>query len=178
MNKSAKLRIFIWIVFIVGGIVAGTATDIRLFGGYPRNFLFHALSFSAGAVLFIFVMRSSRHTGRVLAKFGREGDLPRMETNRLVKTDVYDCMRHPMHLGLLFFPLAIALLVGSLSFILFYAPLEMLIMVLMIKYIEEKEAIRKFGDEYRKYSAEVPFFNFSLNCLKKLVSAVGKSKNA
>jgi len=29
---------------------------------------------------------------------------PRLETNKLVSTGVYDCMRHPMHFGLLFFP--------------------------------------------------------------------------
>ena len=174
MNKSAKLRILLWLVFLGGGILAGILTDIRLFGGYFKGLLFHSLSFFFGIVLLNLVMRCSRHTGRILAKYGREGDIPRMETNRLVKLDVYSCMRHPMHLGLLFFPLSVAFLVGSLSFILIYAPLEMIIMVLMIKFVEEKEAIQKFGEEYLVYMSQVPMFNFSMKCLKMLISKVNK----
>jgi len=176
MKKSAKLRVFFWFFFLIGGLIAGVVTDIWMRGTYFKSWFFHGVSFFAGMGLLFLVMRASRHTGRILAKYGREGDIPRMETNRLVKVDVYGCMRHPMHLGLLFFPLSVALLIGSLSFIFFYAPLEIVIMVLMIKYIEEKEAIRKFGDEYRQYMTEVPFFNFSLACLKKLISSVEKNK--
>ncbi len=172
MSKSVKMRILLWIIFWAGGSFAGIYTDVWFWGSYSKGLLFHLLSFFSGIVLLNLIMRSSRHTGRILAKYGREGKIPRMETNRLVKIDVYGCMRHPMHLGLLFFPLSFALLIGSISFILLYAPLEMIVMVLMIRFFEEKEAIRKFGDEYRKYMTEVPFFNFSMRCLKKLISHV------
>ena len=175
MTRLVKMRIVFWLIFLAGGALAGVFTDIWLRGIYFKGFLFHATSFLLGIVLLNFVMRSSKHTGRILAKHGRKGNIPRMETNRLVKVDVYGCMRHPMHLGLLFFPLSLALIIGSISFVLFYAPLEMIIMVMMIKFLEEKEALKKFGDEYRKYMSEVPFFNLSLRCLKMLISPIEKN---
>ena len=79
-------------------------------------------------------------------------------------------MRHPMHFGLLFFPWSVALILGSPSFILFIAPLEMLFMVVMIKLMEEPEAIRKFGDGYREYQKRVPMFNLSPTCWRQILN--------
>ena len=122
-----------------------------------------------GGPLLWLVMRISRNTGRLLARLGREGDLPRLETNKLVTEGIYATMRHPMHFGLLFFPLAIALTLGSPSFILIIAPLEMLLMIAMIKLIEEPEAIRKFGDAYRDYQKRVPMFSLRPESLRQLL---------
>ena len=73
-----------------------------------------------------------------------------------------------MHLGLMLLPEGIAFLLNSFSYIFIYAPLNILIIFILIKKIEEPETIEKFGDEYIKYMKEVPFINLSLNCLKKL----------
>jgi protein-S-isoprenylcysteine O-methyltransferase Ste14 len=77
-------------------------------------------------------------------------------------------MRHPMHLGLFLFPLSFALLVGSISFIIIIVPFEILLMIIMIFTIEEPEAIKKFGQDYKDYRDKVPAFNLSYSCLKKL----------
>jgi len=121
------------------------------------------------------VIRISKNTGRTLAKYGRKGKIKRMETNVLVRHGVYKYMRHPMHLGLLFFPLSIAFLIGSPSFILIIAPAEMIMMLLLIKYFEEPEAIKKFGNEYLEYKNQVPWFCFNLLCLKELLKEVPKN---
>ena len=84
-------------------------------------------------------------------------------------------MRHPMHLGLLFFPLAFALIVGSPSFILVIAPAEALFMILMIALIEEPGAEKKFGKEYDKYKEEKAWFCFKKECLKELFKNVDKN---
>lgn len=162
------LRIIIWVVMLIGGGWLGFWLDGRWFHAWLVNPIFHVATLIVGALLLRLVMRSSRYTGRLLARMGREGDVPRMETNKLVTTGIYACMRHPMHLGLLFFPWSGALILGSLSFILFIAPLEMLFMVLMIKLVEEPEAIRKFGDAYREYQKRVPMFSLRLSCLRQL----------
>ena len=73
-----------------------------------------------------------------------------------------------MHFGLLFFPWAVALLLGSPFFILVLAPLEMLFMLAMIKLVEEPGAIRKFGDEYREYMRRVPMFSLRRECWRQL----------
>jgi protein-S-isoprenylcysteine O-methyltransferase Ste14 len=39
----------------------------------------------------------------------------------------------------------------------------------MIKWVEEREALAKFGDAYREYRQRVPFFNFRWACLKQLL---------
>ncbi len=74
-----------------------------------------------------------------------------------------------MNSGLMFFPLPLVLLIGSLTFIIIVAPLEMLFMVTMIRLVEEPEVIRKFGSDYRKYMMRMPMFNLRWECLKQLL---------
>lgn len=169
-----KNRIIIWIIFIVGGAIAGIFLDGILFKSIFTNLYFHLFTFIMGTLLLRAVMIISRNTGRTLAKFGRKGELPRMQTNKLVKDGIYKYMRHPMHLGLFFFPLSFALLIGSPSFILIISPLEIIFMIIMIKLIEEPEAIAKFGDKYREYMKNVPAFCFKVECLKMLLNPVEK----
>ena len=167
-------RLFVWFLFLVGGTILGIYLDMSLFPYMLKNIIWHLVSFVFGFALLKIVMTISRNTGRTLAKYGREGKLPRMETNRLVKSGIYSCMRHPMHLGLMLFPVAVAFLSGSISFILFIAPAEIIFMIIMIFSLEEPEAIRKFGQEYINYKKEVPAFNFSKTCLKMLFKKVEK----
>jgi len=111
------LRILIWVVMIMGGGALGVWLDWRWFHELFVNPVFHLATLVVGILLLRLVMRVSRFTGRLLARLGRDGELPRMDTNKLVTTGVYGCMRHPMHLGLLFFPMSVAWILGSPSFI-------------------------------------------------------------
>ncbi len=164
------LRMLIWAIMLIGGGALGIWLDLRWFHTLFVNPVFHLVTLVVGVLLLRLVMRASRHTGRLLARMGREGDIPRMETNKLVTKGVYACMRHPMHFGLLFFPWSVALILGSPSFILFTAPLEMLFIVVMIKMVEEPEAIRKFGDAYREYQKQVPMFNLRPACWRQILN--------
>lgn len=161
-------RIIIWIVFILGGIAAGFYIDTLYFPLYLTSWIWHILSFILGVFCIKLVLTISRNTGKTLAKYGREGNIARLQTNKLVTKGVYSCMRHPMHLGLFLFPLSFALLVGSISFIIIIVPFEILLMIIMIFTIEEPEAIKKFGQDYKDYRDKVPAFNLSYSCLKKL----------
>jgi protein-S-isoprenylcysteine O-methyltransferase Ste14 len=161
-----------WVVMLLGGGALGLWLDMHW--AWARTLLlnpwWHLLTLPLGALLLWGVMRTSRYTGRLLARMGREGDdVPRMDTNKLVIADIYTCMRHPMHLGLMFFPLAIALILGSPTFIFIIAPLEMLMMVVLIKLIEEKEALAKFGDDYRAYMKTTPMFSLRPACIRKML---------
>jgi len=168
-----RARIFVWFVFLIGGGVFGVICDLKIFPKIFKNTVFHLITFILGVLLLKMVLRASKNTGRFLSKKGREGNIPRMETNRLVTDGIYGCMRHPMHLGLLFFPLSVALLIGSPVFILFIAPFEMLLMLIMIKFIEEPEAVKKFGRKYIDYKKNVPFFSFKTSSLKILLAKKG-----
>ncbi len=161
-------RMAIWIAMILGGAVMGVWIDWKHFRLLLLNPFFHIATLLLGVALLRLVILTSRRTGRMLARFGREADEPRFNTSKLVTRGIYSCMRHPMHLGLLFFPLAVALILGSPAFIFIIAPLEMLFMIVMIKLVEEPEAIAKFGDEYREYQKRTPMFNLRPSCLKEL----------
>ena len=168
-------RLLMWILMLFGGGALGIWLDVRWFPALFSSPVFHLASFALGVALLRLVLKISRNTGRYLARMGREGDLPRSETNKLVTEGMYGCMRHPMHLGLFLFPWAIALILGSPTFILLIAPLEVLFMLLMIKIMEEPEAIRKFGDAYREYRKRTPMFSLRPDCLRLLLEEQEKS---
>jgi len=169
---SLASRIVLWLILLLGGAALGVWLDLRWFPAWFASPAAHLASFIAGILLLRLVMRISRNTGRTLARLGREGELPPLETNRLVTRGPYACMRHPMHFGLLFFPLAVALLLGSLSFTLIIAPLEMLLMLAMVLTLEEREALAKFGEDYCDYRRRVPAFSLRPDCLRRLLLEV------
>lgn len=166
---SNVLRLLVWVVFLGGGGALGILIDLRLWPGWWHNPLWHLASALVGVGVLQIVIRVSRATGRWLARCGRAGNLPRMQTNRLVTVGPYACMRHPMHLGLMLFPLAIALLLGSPAFVLLVWPLEVLWIVLLVLLIEEREARAKFGADYAAYARRVPAFNLQPACLARLL---------
>jgi protein-S-isoprenylcysteine O-methyltransferase Ste14 len=168
IGLEKMIRILIWFILLAGGLIAGPMLDMALFPNLFCSISFHLVSFVFGAILLRLVINGARNTGRQLAHGGRVGDLPRMETNRLVTTGLYRCMRHPMHLALLFFPLALALLEGSPSFIIIIWPMEVLFMLVMIRFVEEPGAKKKFGADYTTYEKEVPMFTLSRSCLQEL----------
>ncbi len=167
-------RIAVWILMIVGGGIVSVYTDLIYFPSLFSNIIWHVASFFIGVALIKSVMTISRNTGKTLARYGRKGEVKRMETNVLVKKGVYLYMRHPMHLGLLFFPLSFAFILGSPTFILFVAPFEALFMIIMIKLMEEPEAIKKFGKDYIDYMKTTPGFCFRKECIKALFTKVEK----
>jgi len=168
-STSVRVRLLLWLVFLAGGGAAGVWLDLKLFPQLFSNPWWHLATFITGLMLLRLVFRVSRVTGRSLARRGRVGNLPRMETNRLVTSGPYACMRHPMHLGLLFFPWVVALVIGSPSFLFFIAPMEMVTMVAMILTLEEREALQKFGASYTAYRRRVPAFNLRPACLRRLL---------
>jgi len=163
------LRFLVWIVFLLGGTAFGIFLDLRWFPELWHNLYFHLITLIPGVFLLRMTMLISRNTGRFLAKHGRDGDIPRFNTNRLVTTGMYGCMRHPMHLGLLLFPVSFALIVGSPVFITMIAPTEILLIILLIKLVEEPEAERKFGEAYKSYKKVTPMFSLRKKCLKMLI---------
>ena len=166
---SNAVRWLVWVLFLAGGGVLGVWLDLRLWPAWWHNPFWHLVSALAGVGVFRIVLTVSRVTGRWLARCGRVGELPRMETNRLVTVGPYACMRHPMHLGLMLFPLAFALVLGSPAFVLLVWPLEVLAIVLLVLFVEEREARLKFGADYAAYARRVPAFNLAPACLAKLL---------
>lgn len=77
-----------------------------------------------------------------------------------------------MLLGLFVFLIGLGVLFGSLSLILIFTPLFILINVLYIKAIEEKEMEKKFGMEYLEYKKDVPMFIPKPEMIGKVIKRV------
>ena len=77
---------------------------------------------------------------------------------KLITTGLYAYIRNPMLTGLFLLMLGLGVLFGSLSLIFIFTPLFILINILYLKAVEEKEMEKKFGDEYLEYKKKVPMF--------------------
>jgi len=164
-SLSVVIRVFLWFVMLFGGAALSIYKDFNnpLF----RSLIFHILTALVGLIITTLAFRSAANGGKELKK-GRIGNIPRLETNKLVTSGIYSCMRHPMLFGLTLLPLGWALLLGSPTFITIVAPLEMIFIVLMVIIFEEMEVKRKYTDAYEEYKAKTPMVNFSPTCLKQL----------
>lgn len=79
---------------------------------------------------------------------------------RMIRSDIYGVVRHPIYSAVIRLCFALALLNGSVLAVLgaLMAPLAMW---LWVHYGEEPELMERFGEEYRAYRTRVPaFFNF------------------
>ena len=164
-SLSVFIRVLLWLIMLVGGAWYALLQDwdIPLF----HSVGFHIVSATLGMVILKFSFRAAANGGRELAK-GREGNIPRLETNVLVTTGIYGCMRHPMLFGLTLLPLGWGLLLGSPTFILKVAPVQMLFIIIMVVIFEEMEVRKKFGEAYDAYAHDVPMVSFSKACLEQL----------
>ena len=164
-TPSVIIRIVLWIFMLVGGAIYAYVIDKSdcLF----HSILFHLLSALIGLFILRLAFRAAANGGKELSK-GRDKNMPRLETNRLVTTGIYKCMRHPMLFGLTLLPLGWALLLGLPTFIIIIAPLEMIFIVFMVMIFEEMEVKRKFGDDYKSYAKKVPMVSFKRSSLRRL----------
>lgn len=84
--------------------------------------------------------------------------VPLNPPQKLITTGLYAHVRNPMITGLFLLMLGLGVLFGSLSLILIFTPLFILLNVLYVKAVEEKEMEKKFGQEYLEYKKNVPMF--------------------
>lgn len=170
-SVSVVIRMILWLAMIAGGTAFSLIRDWHtpLFHDLP----FHLITALLGYLILVLAFRAAANGGKELAK-GRTGDIPRLETNRLVTSGLYSCMRHPMLFGLTLLPLGWALLTGSPTFIFILAPLEMLFIIIMVILFEEREVNQKFGKAYQAYKKKVPMVSFQWECLKILFAKVHK----
>lgn len=94
--------------------------------------------------------------GYILLKRQGRPDSNFENTSRLVKTGIYHYIRHPLYLSLFLLGTGI-LLKNPASLQLILGIIITLALFLTAK-VEEKEMIRKFGDEYRDYMKETKMF--------------------
>ena len=88
----------------------------------------------------------------------RGSPVPLNPPKELVTTGLYSRVRNPMLLGWFILLFGLGILLNSISLVFIFTPLFILINVLYVKTVEEKEMERKFGQQYLKYKESVPMF--------------------
>ena len=77
---------------------------------------------------------------------------------KLVKTGPYRYARNPMLTGVFLFLIGLGFCVNSISLVVFFTPLFVLINVWELKQVEEPELMKRLGDEYIEYRRQTPMF--------------------
>jgi protein-S-isoprenylcysteine O-methyltransferase Ste14 len=87
---------------------------------------------------------------------GKGTPVPIMATQQLIIQKPYNYCRNPMALGTIVAGLGVAILIGSISAVVLVFTLAILLLV-YIKFLEEKEMELRFGEAYREYRKQTPF---------------------
>jgi protein-S-isoprenylcysteine O-methyltransferase Ste14 len=107
----------------------------------------------------IFAAGTALGAATVIKFFSTRGTpVPLSPPPKLITTGLYGWIRNPMALGLLLMLEGLGFYFGSLSLILFFAPLPVVLYALEIKAVEEPELELRFGGEYVEYKKRVPMF--------------------
>ncbi len=88
-----------------------------------------------------------------------------IHTTKLVDTGIYSVVRHPQYVTFMLFAVAGMLLFQHWIVILLGVPIIPLTYIDLIK--ADKDAIEKFGDDYKAYMKKVPRANFLLGIIRR-----------
>jgi len=159
--SKCRKRLIIWISLTMISIIIGLLLDLIYSG--TRNFpVYVRITGFTGMFLAHFLLK---RTGKLLRMYG-ECELWGWSTKLIIR-NVYKCVRHPHHLGVGLFMTFLGLLVGYPITFLIIIISQWLWVLIFVIFIEEKECLEKFGDEYRKYKKEVPMLLCNPACIIK-----------
>lgn len=136
-------------LFILCGLWVDTLLSLQSINGSWR-FIVSAILFLPGLFL----------AGLSVSQFIRTKGtpVPISPPPKLITTGLYAHARNPMIIGGFFLLEGLGFLLGSLAVIVVFAPLPVLLYVLFIVTVEERELEMRFGEEYRDYKRRVPRF--------------------
>ena len=159
-SKCLK-RLIIWILLTIISLVIGLLLDLNVVE--TKSFpVFIRIAGAIGMILAHFLLK---RTGKLLRKFG-ECELWGWST-KLIAHNIYRCVRHPHHLGVGMFMTFLGLLAGYPVTFLIVTISQWLWVLLFVIFIEEKECLEKFGDQYIKYMKNVPMLIGNPGCIVK-----------
>ena len=151
-------RLIMWLVLTTISVVVGIVLDIAL-----KTESFPLLVRLVGLIGMIVAHFPLKRTGRLLKRLGEQKEWGC--TNRLITTDIYQCVRHPHHLGVGIFMTSLGLLIGHVWSFLIIAITQWVWVISFLFLVEEKELREKFGEEYKAYRQQVPMLFPKLNCV-------------
>jgi protein-S-isoprenylcysteine O-methyltransferase Ste14 len=103
-------------------------------------------------------------------EFRKKGEVKKgksyIHTTKLVDTGIYSIVRHPQYVTFMLWAIAGMLLFQHWIVILLGIPVIPLTYIDLVK--ADKDAIKKFGDDYKQYMQKVPRANFLLGIIRLL----------
>jgi protein-S-isoprenylcysteine O-methyltransferase Ste14 len=151
-------RLIYWLLLTTISVVVGIVLDIVL-----KTESFPLVVRFVGLIGMIVAHFPLKRTGRLLKRLGEQKEWGC--TNRLITTDIYQCVRHPHHLGVGIFMTSLGLLIGHVWSFLIIAITQWVWVISFLFLVEEKELREKFGEEYKAYRQQVPMLFPKLNCV-------------
>ncbi len=105
-----------------------------------------------------------------VVEFRRKGGVRRgksyVHTTRLVDSGIYSVVRHPQYVTFILWAIAGMLLFQHWIIVLLGIPIFPLTYIDLIR--ADKDAIEKFGEDYKAYMKKVPRANFMLGIIRRL----------
>ena len=102
-------------------------------------------------------------------EFRKKGEVRKgqsyIHTTKLVDTGIYSVVRHPQYVTFIMWAIAGILLFQNWIVILLGLPIMPLTYIDLIK--ADKDAIEKFGEDYKEYMKKVPRANFLLGIIRR-----------
>jgi protein-S-isoprenylcysteine O-methyltransferase Ste14 len=155
-----KLRFAYWIGLMILSVLA----DFLL----PKMFefgVFRYVLIVLGLLFILFAVILNTLAGRTLKLYGHKIKTQKFTPpDKFVNIGIFSCMRHPGQFGNLFLLFGISLLSAKITAVLFSGWIVFL-GVLFILFVEEREAIRKFGEDYCEYMLKTPPFTLNFKCI-------------
>jgi protein-S-isoprenylcysteine O-methyltransferase Ste14 len=103
-------------------------------------------------------------------QFRKRGEVTKgksyIHTTKLVDTGIYSIVRHPQYITFIMFAIAGVLLFQHWTVICLGIPIIPLTYIDLIN--ADKDAIKKFGEDYKRYMQKVPRANFLIGLLRVL----------
>jgi protein-S-isoprenylcysteine O-methyltransferase Ste14 len=109
-----------------------------------------------------------KRSGKLLSLFGESEKWGC--TTRLVTKDIYQCVRHPHHLGVGIFMTSFGLLIGHIWSFLIISIIQWLWVVGFLFLVEERELMKNFREEYTAYRQKVPMLFPKLFCILRVLT--------
>ncbi len=155
-----KKRFIYWIALLVLAILADIFMPSMGEGG-----LIKVILIVLGIVGIVVAVVLNSLAGRTLKLYGHKVKSEKFSPpDKFVDIGIYSCMRHPGQFGNIILLVSVTMLSGKICAFLFGGWLAFL-GVLFILFVEEREAIEKFGSEYCEYMKKTPPFSVKLKCI-------------
>ena len=137
------------LLFLIPSLILDKWFALPTFLNFPIRAVVGSILIGIGVTFLLWTIKVQR-------EIGKGTPMPLMATRKLIVQAPYSYSRNPLAFGLITLYFGISICIGSVSSLIMVVVFSTIILS-YIKFIEEKELERRFGDAYVKYKQTTPF---------------------